>query len=71
MKSVFRISRKGKVKPIDLSRLSTAKDLDVKLALIQALIPPWACWPWPESAMPVKEASRASYAGTSNKDRST
>ena len=39
MKSVFRISRKGKVKPIDLSQLSLPEDLDAKLAFIQALIP--------------------------------
>jgi putative transposase len=39
MKSVFKISRKGKVKPIDLSQLSLPQDLDGKLALIQALIP--------------------------------
>jgi len=39
MKSVFRISRKGKVKPIPLSHLSAPEDLDGKLALIQALIP--------------------------------
>jgi transposase-like protein len=39
MKRVFRISRKGKVKPIDLSQLSLPQDLDAKLALIQALIP--------------------------------
>jgi len=39
MRRVFRISRKGKVKPIDLSQLSLPQDLDGKLALIQALIP--------------------------------
>jgi putative transposase len=39
MKRVFRISRKGKVKPIPLSHLSAPEDLDGKLALIQALIP--------------------------------
>ena len=39
MKSVFRIRRKGKVKPIVLSTLQTPEDLDAKLALIQALIP--------------------------------
>jgi transposase-like protein len=39
MKSVFRIRRKGKVKPIALSTLSAPEDLDTKLALIQALIP--------------------------------
>jgi len=39
MKSVFKISRKGKVKPIALSTLSVPEDLDAKLALIQALIP--------------------------------
>jgi len=39
MKRVFRISRKGKVKPIVLSTLSAPENLDAKLALIQALIP--------------------------------
>jgi transposase-like protein len=39
MKRVFRVSQKGKVKPIVLSTLSTPEDLDGKLALIQALIP--------------------------------
>jgi putative transposase len=39
MKSVFRIRRKGKVKPIVLSTLQAPEDLDAKLALIQALIP--------------------------------
>lgn len=39
MKRVFRVSKKGKVKPIDLSTLSAPEDLDAKLALIQALIP--------------------------------
>jgi len=39
MKRVFRVLRKGKVKPIDLSTLSAPEDLDAKLALIQALIP--------------------------------
>ena len=39
MKRVFRISRKGKVKPIVLSHLSVPQDLDAKLAFIQALIP--------------------------------
>jgi transposase-like protein len=39
MKRVFRVSKKGKVKPIDLSTFSAPEDLDAKLALIQALIP--------------------------------
>jgi len=39
MKRVFRVVRKGKVKPIDLSTLSLPEDPDAKLALIQALIP--------------------------------
>jgi transposase-like protein len=39
MKRVFRVVRKGKVKPIDLSTLQAPEDLDAKLALIQALIP--------------------------------
>jgi hypothetical protein len=39
VKRVFRVSPKGKVKPIDLSQLSLPEDLDAKLALIQALIP--------------------------------
>ena len=39
MKRVFRVSKKGKVKPIVLSTLQTPEDLDAKLALIQALIP--------------------------------
>ncbi len=39
MKRVFRVVRKGKVKPIDLFTLQTPEDLDAKLALIQALIP--------------------------------
>jgi putative transposase len=39
MKRVFRVARKGKVKPIVLSTLSAPEDLDAKLALIQALIP--------------------------------
>jgi len=39
MKRVFRVSKKGKVKPIVLSHLSVRQDLDPKLALIQALIP--------------------------------
>jgi len=39
MKRVFRVPRKGKVKPIVLSNLSAPEDLDAKLALIQALIP--------------------------------
>ena len=39
MKSVFRIRRKGKVKPIVLSTLQAPEDLDAKLALIQDLIP--------------------------------
>ena len=39
MKRVFRISAKGKVKPIALSTLSVPEDLDAKLELIQDLIP--------------------------------
>jgi len=39
MKRVFRVARKGKVKPIALSTLRAPEDLDAKLALIQALIP--------------------------------
>ncbi len=39
MKRVFRISRKGKVKPVDLFTLSAPKDLNAQVALIQALIP--------------------------------
>jgi len=39
MKRVFRVPRKGKVKPIVLSTLSAPENLDAKLALIQALIP--------------------------------
>jgi putative transposase len=39
MKRVFRVSKKGKVKPIVLSTLQVPEDLDAKLALIQALIP--------------------------------
>ena len=39
MKRVFRVSKKGKAKPIILSTLSVPEDLDTKLALIQALIP--------------------------------
>jgi transposase-like protein len=39
MKRVFRVVRKGKVKPIDLSTLQAPEDLDAKLALIQTLIP--------------------------------
>jgi transposase-like protein len=39
MKRVFRVSKKGRVKPIVLSTLQTPEDLDAKLALIQALIP--------------------------------
>ena len=39
MKRVFRVSKKGKVKPIDLSTLKAPEDIDAKLALIQALIP--------------------------------
>ena len=39
MKSVSRVSKKGKVKPIVLSTLSPPEDLDAKLALIHALIP--------------------------------
>jgi len=39
MKRVFRVPRKGKVKPIVLSHLSVPQDLDTRLALIQALIP--------------------------------
>jgi transposase-like protein len=39
MKRVFRVRRKGKVKPIDLSTFSAPQELDVKLALLQALIP--------------------------------
>ena len=39
MRRVFRVSKKGKVKPIDLSTLQVPEDLDAKLAFIQALIP--------------------------------
>ena len=39
MKRVFRVSKKGKMKPIDLSTLSPPEDLNAKLALIQSLIP--------------------------------
>jgi transposase-like protein len=39
MKRVFRISRKGKVKPIDLSTLQMPEDIDSRSAFIQALIP--------------------------------
>ncbi len=39
MKRIFRVSKKGKVKPIILSALSAPEDLDTKLALLQALIP--------------------------------
>ncbi|MGD0626738.1 MAG: hypothetical protein ABSB32_18770 [Thermodesulfobacteriota bacterium] len=46
MKSVFRISRKDKVKPIDLSTLQAPEDIDSKLALIQALVQ--RCQ-WPKS----------------------
>jgi len=36
MRRVFRVSRKGKVKPIALSTLSAPEDLDTKLALTHA-----------------------------------
>jgi len=39
MKRVFRVSKKGKVKPIVLSTLQAPEDIDAKLALIQELIP--------------------------------
>jgi hypothetical protein len=39
MKRVFRISKKNKVKAIDLSTLQAPEDLDAKSALIPTLIP--------------------------------